>query len=134
MLFVLIYVTRYDQHNYFWYIRLYPFTLMYNTVNLECEIFIQCVELETKLFGLTDCWCTPFTYGDWHTWSSCSQPCGGGTRKRVRYSCVQNDEDWQSDDCNEFCYNGGSYVTKGYCRCNSWRSGTCCRGWTRHYL
>ncbi|XP_053381647.1 uncharacterized protein LOC123555884 isoform X2 [Mercenaria mercenaria] len=75
--------------------------------------------------SISDC-CMPWTYGDWHSWSSCTESCGGGTRQRYKLSCVKSDKKYQKEECNEFCYNGGSYHS-GNCHCKPWRRGSCCQ-------
>lgn len=74
---------------------------------------------------------------DWESWSTCSKKCNGGRQKRsrnVRIStgpectefedCASNDSGWQHRDCNEICYNGGTY--QHYCRCPTRWKGSCC--------
>lgn len=84
----------------------------------------------------------------WDSWSDCSRQCAGGTRYRDRRFCCKlslvhdirlcmDDCGWDydvarygfsdSEKCNTFCANGGTYVFNGYCRCPDRYTGTCCR-------
>ncbi|XP_053396792.1 uncharacterized protein LOC123551182 [Mercenaria mercenaria] len=83
----------------------------------------------------------------WESWSSCSRTCSGGLQSRLRWICCEsslaNDIDACLDNCrishstyvndgreiavcNPYCYNGGTFVQRGYCTCPDVYYGTCC--------
>ncbi|XP_061172865.1 CUB and sushi domain-containing protein 3-like [Saccostrea echinata] len=78
-------------------------------------------------------------WADWMAWSDCSRTCGGGRRYRTREVWIRTDkcsldfnncatDDMGSDygDCNNICYNGGTFTTSGYCSCVTGWYGSCC--------
>ncbi|XP_052219422.1 uncharacterized protein LOC127836841 [Dreissena polymorpha] len=70
--------------------------------------------------------CTPGEYDQCPAWSSCSKGCGGGRQCRTCQLCLWSIETKKfCRNCNEFCYNGNSFVN-GRCLCPSWRAGECC--------
>ena len=74
-------------------------------------------------------------WGGWSAWGACSDPCGSaGTQSRSRgiakgaycggSSCSGPSS--QTQDCNRFCYNGGT-PQSGHCgNCTDEFWGTCC--------
>ncbi|KAH3785149.1 hypothetical protein DPMN_163234 [Dreissena polymorpha] len=69
--------------------------------------------------------CTWGNYDDCSSWPGCDRSCGGGSRCRVCESCFWKIDKTFCENCNTFCFNGGSFVN-GACTCTSWRSGVCC--------
>ncbi|XP_050405698.1 sushi, von Willebrand factor type A, EGF and pentraxin domain-containing protein 1-like [Patella vulgata] len=76
---------------------------------------------------------------EWSTWSSCTKQCYGRhyrdrlVRHTVKKGCTEftdcatpgSGHDW--DDCNKFCYNGGTYVSSYTgCKCVDGKYGRCC--------
>ncbi|XP_062584885.1 protein jagged-1-like isoform X2 [Saccostrea cucullata] len=78
-------------------------------------------------------------WDDWAAWSDCSRTCGGGRRYRTRKvwirtdictreftNCASNDMGSEFGDCNEICYNGGTFRSYGSCSCVTGWHGSCC--------
>ena len=76
---------------------------------------------------------------DWESWSTCSKKCNGGRQQRSREvwisnksvcteftDCATHGSGWQYRDCNEICYNGGTYYNYRNCRCPPRWKGSCC--------
>lgn len=65
--------------------------------------------------------------GEWSSWTSCTRFCGSaGERERrrlVKGACKPPNT--QVEECNRFCYNGGSPRNQG-CACRPTFGGRCC--------
>lgn len=91
----------------------------------------------------------------WEPWLECSRICAGGIRWRFRPICCRADlasdieacmTDCKYDSsysysghsergfCNQFCYNGGSFIQQtsfhGICQCHGFTYGVCCENGT----
>ncbi|KAI0235807.1 hypothetical protein LSAT2_013682, partial [Lamellibrachia satsuma] len=73
-------------------------------------------------------------WGGWSAWGTCNHPCGNaGTQSRGRgisrsRSCGGSGcsgPSSQTQDCNTFCYNGGT-PQPGHCDCQDEFWDTCC--------
>jgi len=73
-------------------------------------------------YALTDT-CTQSEWTNWSEWIGCSRSCGGGSQKRVR-SCPCSASEVQSERCNEFCLNSGTFMNA--CMCTDEYFGSCC--------
>ncbi|XP_060571632.1 sushi, von Willebrand factor type A, EGF and pentraxin domain-containing protein 1-like isoform X2 [Ruditapes philippinarum] len=106
--------------------------------------------LRNLLLNLKDCpsHISRCEWFPWNAWSDCSRSCAGGTRKRDRLFCCNAelvhemrlcmadcnmDYDYhsqffdESESCNTYCYNGGTYILNGYCSCTNRYKGQCCK-------
>ncbi|KAK6194951.1 hypothetical protein SNE40_000478 [Patella caerulea] len=78
-------------------------------------------------------------WDDWVAWSSCTKECYGrryrdrkvwvsNTEGCTEFSdCATSDEGSELQDCNTFCYNGGTYISSYTgCKCVAGKYGRCC--------
>ncbi|XP_063432834.1 multiple epidermal growth factor-like domains protein 10 isoform X3 [Mytilus trossulus] len=86
--------------------------------------------------------CEQCSFSSWHTWSKCSESCGGGIKTRQRSVCcppeilydtclnslckdkVTYNDTQQTAVCNDHCLEGGTY-NEG-CSCRAGWTGRCC--------
>ena len=99
---------------------------VYNDIPKVFFLKLHLVDLlfVTFLFSRTMCL---GEYDRCQPWSACTVMCGGGTRTRLCKSCFWSTDKYFTEGCNQFCFNGGTYIG-GQCNCPAWVSGTCCEG------
>ncbi|KAH3774607.1 hypothetical protein DPMN_175989 [Dreissena polymorpha] len=106
-------------------------------------IFVLLSITTTVQFGCSECQ-QACTWLSWESWSSCSETCGPGWQTRMRgvscnliaemrrnKDCITEcgiNADWRDrQECNDFCYNGGSIWQWGSgCDCRDGYYGSCC--------